>query len=413
MQNEYPGVTTRFLRDDERLILSEDKEMPLVLEARSSTDLPFLQNFLTSNSDQILKDISKYGAVLLRGFNVKSDEDFESAVLSIKEFRGISEAFMSEHGRTHVGNLKYVLHTNAIYKTGGTLYLGGFHSENYYTPDVPSYIFFCCHKPSVLGGETGLINMEKVYQHLDKDLKDKLEKNTFFVSKWLVSEVAERYQISQEKIEKICKQFDLPIVGTGDNKFILMYKPSVFEHPVTNQKALQINFFELPTLNEAMRKCFMNDYQGDTWFWHRFAWRLPKFVFKALELIYVTINSFIYSPKESYKILQAKFSVYKAEKTLPSFNNEKVKNCFTEKDIDNLAKAMRNYYCSCLWKKGDILLVDNKKVVHAGMPGSGPRLVRAMISNPVDMKYAFTQPGYLNCKDRAAETVGHYITASE
>ena len=118
--------------------------------------------------------------MLLRGFAVVSDEDFGKTVLAIQGFRGISDAFMSEEGRIHAGNLKYVLYTNAVYKTGGTLYLGGFHSENYYTPDVPSYICFCCFKPSVLGGETGLINMEKMYQHLDEELKKKLENNDFF-----------------------------------------------------------------------------------------------------------------------------------------------------------------------------------------------------------------------------------------
>ena len=91
---------------------------------------------------------------------------------------------------SRVDGLKYVLHTNTIYKTGGTLYLGGFHSENYYTTDVPGFISFCCLKPSKLGGETGLINMEKVYEHLDDELKKKLENSPYFVGKWLVSDVA-------------------------------------------------------------------------------------------------------------------------------------------------------------------------------------------------------------------------------
>ena len=121
--------------------------MPLVIEANGSTNIGFLQEFLASHSANLLEDISKYGAVLLRGFDIASDEDFENTILSIREFRGINEAFMSEEGRIHVGNLKFVLHTNAVYKTGGTPYLGGFHSENYYTPDVPGYVCFCCFKP--------------------------------------------------------------------------------------------------------------------------------------------------------------------------------------------------------------------------------------------------------------------------
>lgn len=412
MLNQYPDVTTRFLRDDERLILSAEKEMPLVIEANQATDLNFLKNFIATHSDKLIQDMAKYGAILLRGFNVSSDEDFEKTILSIQGIKGISEAFMSEQGRIPVNHLKYVLHTNAVYKTGGTLYLGGFHSENYYTPDVPSYIFFCCHKPSQVGGETGLINMEKVYNELDDDLKEKLENKSFFVCKWLLSEVATRYQTSNEEIEKICHQFALPVVGSGNNKFILMYKPSVFEHPITMKKALGINLFALPTLNDKMRKHFINDYQGKTWFWHRIVWRLPTFVVKILESIYIMCASLFYSPKESFKILKSKWNTYKKSKNKNqeiTFNNITVNDCFTDKNVEDLARLLRQYYCSCLWKSGDILLVDNKKIAHAGMPGAGPRLIRAMISNPINMKYNVTETGNLHCRERTTETIGYHV----
>lgn len=412
MHPNYPGVLTRFLRKEERLITSEEHEMPLVIEANGSTDLAFLQAFLTEHSVSLLNDISTYGAVLLRGFEVFSDEAFEQALLSIQGFKGISEAFMSEEGRVPVGNLKYVLHTNAVYKTGGTLYLGGFHSENYYTPDVPTYICFYCLKPSKMGGETGLIHMEKIYQHLSASLKEKLEKQSFFVSKWLVKDVVDRYGISVEEIQKICKAFDLPIVGQGKDQFILMYKPSVYTHPLTQKKSLQINLFELPPLNIELRKCFNNDYQGKAWFWHRLVWKLPSPIFKLLEYIYISFASFFYSPKDSLKILWSKFNVYQASKRVShAYSNVKVGSCFTDDDIKELAKLMRRYYCSCLWEKGDILLVDNRQVAHAGMPGSGPRLLRAMIGNPLDMKYSSSQSGQIDCNNRATETIGYYMAS--
>ena len=417
MDNKYTGVVTRFLHQDERLILSEDaREMPLVIEASSSTGVTFLQSFLKSHSAQILDDIANYGAVLLRGFDISSDEDFENSVLSVQGFRGISEAFMSEEGRVHVGPLKYVLHTNAVYKTGGTLYLGGFHSENYYSADVPSYICFCCLEPSTLGGETGLVNTEKLYQNMDDELKKKLEKNSFFVSKWLVSDVAARYHLSIKAIEKICAHFDLPIIGEGDDKFILMYKPSIFIHPLTKKKALQINLFEIAGLNEEMRTCFLSDYQGKTWFWHRFVWKLPACVLSVLEFFYIIFASFFYSPRDSIKILLSKCHVYKAShkiNSVPSFNNQKVGSCFNDKEVKDLARLIRQYYSSCIWKKGDILLVDNRKVIHAGMPGSGPRLVRAMICNPMDMKYSSLEPGSFDCKERTTETIGFYMASGK
>ena len=110
--HQYKGVTTRFLQDQERLILSQEKEMPLVIEPSESKDEVFLSEFLSSHSTQVVEDMAKYGAVLLRGFNITSDEQFEKTVLSLPQFRGISDAFMAENGRVTVDNLKYVLHTN-------------------------------------------------------------------------------------------------------------------------------------------------------------------------------------------------------------------------------------------------------------------------------------------------------------
>jgi alpha-ketoglutarate-dependent taurine dioxygenase len=410
MYSEYHRVRTRFLRDDERLILSEEKEMPLVIEATTQTDVAFLQDFLAKHASQLINDMAKYGAVLLRGFAITSDEQFEETILRVPQFHAIREAFMAENGRTHVNDLKFVLHTNSVYKTGGTLYLGGSHTENYYSPDVPGYIFFYCAKPSELGGETGLINTSKLYQSLDSSLQSKLEKSSFFVSKWLVTEVAERYRLDVESVEKFAAHFNLPRVGQGKERFILMHKPSVFIHPLTQEKGLQINLFELPALNNYLRSCFKADYHGKDWFWHRFFWSLPIPLFNTLELLATASIAFYHSPRNTYKIAQAKLFSYFAKGKIQLSTVDKVGVCFTKKDIKNLAQAMRNQYCSCLWQKGDILLIDNKKVMHAGMPGKGDRIIRAIIANPIDMSYALNEIGIIKALDRTTHAIGEYMS---
>jgi hypothetical protein len=125
--------------------------------------------------------------------------------------------------------------------------------------------------------------------------------------------------------------------------------------------------------------------------------------------------SFFYSPKESFKILLVKFHTYKAsikKKKDPLFNATKVGHCFNEKQVKQLAQLIRQYYSSCLWNKGDILLIDNRKVLHAGMPGSGPRSVRAMICNPLSMKYSFGESGLIDCTEQVGETLGFYMMSA-
>ncbi len=408
MHNQYEGVTTRFLRSDERQVVCEDNSLPLVIEAHLSKDKAFLQQFLRRNSAQILADITTFGAVLLRGFTIESDEDFENTVTQIDGFQGISDAFMSEEGRTHVGSLRFVLHTNSVYKTGGTLYLGGFHSENYYSPDVPGYIFFCCLQASTTGGETGMINMEAVYNALDPNIQQQLEKNNFFVAKWTLQEVAKRYNISHSKIEQICAKFKLPIVGSGTNRLILLYKPNVLINPKTQKKSLQINLFEITRLNKILRKHFLQDYQGKEWFWHRFVWRLPASVLKILEYCYLMCASFFHSPKQSIAILKTKLARLKSSFFTRKFDKRRVEECFNKNAIDDLAGLMRQHYSSCLWQKGDILLIDNKKIMHAGMPGSGERIIRALIGNSLDLSYLPHQTGLVEAVERPDETIGYY-----
>lgn len=410
MMSEYPDLITRFLRDDERLILSDEKEMPLVLEAIHQRSPEFLQQFLATKANKLIDDLAKYGALLFRGFEIDSDAKFEQTLLSIPQFQGIDGAFMAENGRDYVAGHRYVLMTNSVYKTGGTLYLGGFHTENYYSADVPGYLAFCCLEPSSLGGETGIINTEKIYNELDENLQARLEKDAFFVSDWLVSEVAKRYQLSTEQVEEVCEKFSLPRIGEGDNRLILMYKPSVFQHPLTQEKALQLNLFEIATLNDELRKCFMVDYQGKAWFWHRFFWKLPKFAFNLLEHLAIIPIAFFNSPKKSLQIVRNKIAKSKAhKKNNLNFSEQKVGHCFDEQAVKALAKSMRKHYSSCLWQRGDILLLDNKKVMHAGMPGKGPRLVRAMIGNPLAMDYLATGPGCLDYREQRPESIGAFL----
>lgn len=250
--------------------------------------------------------------------------------------------------------------------------------------------------------------MINIYSHLHDELKQKLEKDSFFVCKWSVAEISERYQISRDAVKKICQEFDLPIAGEEEDQFVFMYKPSVWEHPLTREKALQINMFELPTLNYELRKCFMKDYSGATWFWHRFFWKLPAPIFNSIERIAIVFISFFNSPKNSYNILRTKLANFKAGRKSKhcSANTVKVGSCFKDKEVKELAQLMRKNYSSCLWKKGDILLIDNKKVMHAGMPGKGSRLIRAMICNPLEMNCSSAESGFWVAKERMGDSIG-------
>jgi len=378
MSHSYSGVTTRLLDREERLIPTEERT-PLVIERRgSSASLGFLREFLSSNSSEIVMDIATHGAVLLRGFDLRCPQDFESATLAISNFQGINEYLMSEPGRELVPGTRFVLHTNNLYKTGGSLYLGGFHSENYYSPDVPSYIAFFCEQASRIGGETGLVNTAKLFSDLPEALKTELKRRAYWVAAWPLANMGSRYGVNAQQMEQFCSDSGLPIVTHHGEKYASMYKPCVIEHPITKEHALVINYsVELMKhgLDRAIQRAFLPDYWSKEWLLHRLSWRVP--LIGLLDKLDVLFRD----PGTVWRFLFRK-----------SFD-ARVGELFNKEATGLLATSIRNRYSSFKWRAGDLLIVDNLKMAHSGMPGLGARTLRVLICNPIRMRYDSKGPG--------------------
>lgn len=408
MDEQYIGIKTRFLRNDERLIPSKENKLPLVIEPASPEFAAgdVIRSFLSTNSYQIIENLASYGAILLRGFDIHSTKEFEKTILSIQGMQGMGHLFMSEPGRERVDDLEYVFHTNTKVKTGGTLHLGGFHTENYYSPDVPHYISFFCLSPAKLGGETGLIHMGNVYERLDGSLKETLEKKSFFVSKWPITVIANRYQTKPIDVKNACIDFGLNI---ENEQFITMHKPSVFKHPITEKKIIQANLCaELPMLNDVILKNFMPDYRGRKWMLHKAAW---KFIgYHRLRKLSLMLPALLHHPIKFFKMRK---QIQQRMKQYSNNSYPRINSAFKMNDIKTLAASMRDSYASFLWKKGDILIVDNLQVAHAGMPGKTnkrcSRQIRAMLCNPVKINYSKSESGLHDNVERLHETLGEIM----
>jgi hypothetical protein len=46
---------------------------------------------------------------------------------------------------------------------------------------------------------------------------------------------------------------------------------------------------------------------------------------------------------------------------------------------------MRRRFSSFIWKRGDVLILDNLKMAHNGMAGRGNRVLKVMLCNPVPL----------------------------
>ena len=191
---------------------------PLVVQAASSSDVPFLKDFLAAHSSGLREDIYAHGAVLLRGFKVRSPADFEDALSAIQGFRPMNGYFMSEQGRDPVKGTGYVDDTSTFFISGGDFRFGGIHSENYYSPDVPQFQCLCCLKTPWIGGETALFHMANAYCELRERLAPKVETEPFVASVFPLASVAERYQLSENEVEEFLAENKAELVEWGGGR---------------------------------------------------------------------------------------------------------------------------------------------------------------------------------------------------
>jgi alpha-ketoglutarate-dependent taurine dioxygenase len=349
----------------------------------------FLETFLRAHSEPLLADVAAHGALLLRGFEVRSPRDFERALLSIGGLQGMDEVLMSEEGRTLVPGTRYVLYTNTRFKTGGTVEQPIFHHENYYVPDVPRFIAFACFRPPWLGGETGLLHGARLFADLPAGLRARLERRAVAVSDYRLTDVAARYGCSLDEVRDFCARLGLATTRRDGREYLEIHKPSVIEHPTSGERALLINLsgqLDRVGLAEHVAQAFAGDYAGPAWFAHRLHWRFPG-VFRWLSLL----TGLVARPRRSWPLLGARLAGLRRRPVRGPAGAgapERLADLFEPGDVAVLARAMRRRYSSFTWRRGDVLLVDNLTVAHAGMPGFGPRDLKALICNCLAIPYA-------------------------
>lgn len=410
------SVRTRFLEPSERPVEVGDPRLPKVIVPGDSSSFGCIDTFLRRNGPQIIKDIGNHGAVLLRGFDLRSVSEFERLITGIPGMHGIREVLMSEDGREIVNGTNFVLHTSTAVKTGGTLDFGPFHTENFYVPDVPRFICFFCLKPSRWGGETGLVNVARLYEDLPLELKRTLEQQAYWTATYPLTALARRYECSVEAIEQFCQQANLMVGVSGGEKALLVYKPCVMVHPLTGERGLTINFngeLDGKGLRQELTAAFSTEYTGVRWLMHRLYWNQPvlSWIKRLAQRIVVPFRIGV-PIRVMLRFVFSRLRFWRKRAKLPQFNDTRVGDLFSVDDVKVLAQLMRKHYSAFQWKQGDVLIIDNLKVAHAGMPGFGRRELKVVICNCVAVPCS-PEPGtFTPANDGNIETVGARLRES-
>lgn len=351
--------------------------LPFVVEPEGGSHVRALQELLAQRARWVRDALNQRGAILFRGFDIGSERDFEDVARSIEGFRPMTDYFMAEPGRHRVEGTSFVFYTNALVKTGGHFHLGAVHSENYYSADVPRLQSFWCKAPPAMGGETAIFQMADAYADVPSECREKLESAEAHVRSWPLSSVAERYGLSEEATAQCIEDFGLPITAEGA---VVLRKPSVWIHPETGRRALQINLsVELEKFDIHVRGHFLPQYGGLRWALHRLAWRQP-----AALMILSSLQSAPFALRLHAKMVA---SALRGETGMPPKQHDpaSLRNRLSAHDVRAIADAVCRHAFMVRWKRGDFLLLDNLQMAHCGMPGLGRRELRVILGNPIEV----------------------------
>ncbi|MBV6621963.1 MAG: TauD/TfdA family dioxygenase [Rivularia sp. (in: Bacteria)] len=343
-----------------------------------------LCQLIACSTEELLKKLHGYGALLFRNFEIKTPEDFEKVALSL-----FSKTLATEYpgGAPRKKLIEHVWTT-----TSYSSYLPiPAHTELSYVPRIqPTYIFFYCWKSPEWGGQTPIIDMGSVINDLPASLIDKCRQKAMVYS-MLLTEKPQRFLdirlfqcpwfrksktwdkvFSTNKpnlVEKKCLANGQQIrwlKGPQKDLIIETKVKSIVQHPITGEE-LWAGFSPLfPIWGMAIEALFVTLHQRT---FRNFV------VLFVLWLVTIIQQIFIYF----YNILNY---IFPKQKNLQSWfpgSRKQLDVCFEDGtylspwEVFLIIKAYWNNATIFNWRDGDILLLDNKRIGHQRLPFQGSK----------------------------------------
>lgn len=351
------GFEVEFLRDEE-LSLKNHKEgpyLPAVIRAKEDHSLDYLKEYVKENKTNLRDAMTKYGAVIFRGFDVKTPQEFEDIALLIEP--NLKNEYLGTSPRNAV--TKYTFTASEIPQ----FFPVPQHIEMSFLPNGrPDILFFSCIKASETGGETPLCDFSKVAEDLDPQTKKKFEEkgviyyrnycgpNETKIDPWKLKNWPEIFGTKDKKVvESVCKKDEIKVEWRKNDSLQLTNRmPAFSKHPISG-KQVWCNHSQVFHPSQASGEYQRISKKTKIW-WH--------FVLAFLLGIVLVIRKLFQKEEE-----QGMNTFYGDGKVVPNADMEKVR--------DAIWKNMVVYP----WKNGDIVMIDNLRISHGRLPFTGARSI--------------------------------------
>jgi alpha-ketoglutarate-dependent taurine dioxygenase len=328
---------------ENRLDFFNEQQLPAVVRAAERESLLEL---LEGAAPQLAAIQRRFGAILFRGFGLRSAEDFHAAAACC--FRGAFRLYLG--GVSPRGQI-----TSGVYQsTRIPAYLRiTLHNEMSYLPDPPRALaFFCMVEPSQ-GGETPLGDSRAIYQRIPAPIRARFETHGvryhrhLYGPRWYsptraVSRILELHASwtaafstnDRSQVERVCAEQDATVRWNWEESALITNTlPGVREHPETGEKV---------------------------WFNH--------------------VSTFVATPRTAglarWLLYHAGFPSPRSRPFHATLGNG---DPFRLAELDCINRALDSATVKFRWQRGDLLLVDNFLVAHGRMPFRGERRILVAI----------------------------------
>jgi alpha-ketoglutarate-dependent taurine dioxygenase len=333
--------------------LDSKKTAPLVITPRWNDSLEFLITWTEQNRAWLDDQILRYGAILIRNFQVDDAIAFEKATLALQP--NLSDAYRGTSPRSCMPGTKYAFTAADV----PVNYPIAQHCEMSFLKAPPRQLYFGCIKASKsAGGETALCDFRKVYDDLLPELRYKLTTKKLKYTR-THKKVGERltYDVGamlswhqlfgtpdQMKVEEICREEGAPVpqwIGPDEDTFFQEWVDEPFQrHPVTGELAWfnHSNVFHWTT------------FPAELWF----AFNRVQDIRLFIHFVLITIFSLI-----KYGLLGYKMALN------PVFGDGEA---ITLQEMNEIRRAIHKNMVFSRWQKGDIMAIDNFSTSHGRQP---------------------------------------------
>jgi len=335
--------------------------LPVLILPDKSTEKVQLTDWISKNHDYIERTLLDAGAILFRGFDICTAQDFEDVAYAVDS--NLANEYLGTSPRDQKS--KYTFSASEL----PWYYPIMQHCEMSYLSIPPRRLFFFAHVAPSYGGETPICDFRKVYEQLSPEIRREFdEKGVITIRNYAAPGTKQGLNLAQLKsweslfqtrdkaeIDALCKKYGMEYEWlTNDALRVLNRNNAFVKHPITGEKAW---FNHLQVFHPAGAPIEYEKIHERQNRWQ--SWLMNIFTSAMYNIKNITTKPWDHS-------MQVLFG-----------DGTEIPESYVRHVQDVIWENMSIY----AWQQGDVIAIDNYSVSHGRLPYAGARDIMVAWTN--------------------------------